>query len=248
MDPQRPASVAALEDLPRSLEHEFLDPALPIPDVVNGLDAAARAGAAAAVVRPCDMEHCARILAGTAVVPASVVSFPHGTANTATKLYEARELVRRGARQLGLVVAISRLMAREFQHVQTELLQFSELCHKEGARAGAILEAGALSDELRVIAWRCAASAGMDFVETATGFSRVEYVAVDPQTVRKHLSGQVDIKISGIASLEQAIDALHAGYARIGAAEAGTILAAWQAQLAAQKQDPSGGAGPGSVS
>ena len=42
--------------------------------------------------------------------------------------------LRRGAKEIDMVVAISKLLSREFQHVQVELLQMSELCHIAASR------------------------------------------------------------------------------------------------------------------
>ena len=106
-----------------------------------------------------------------AVKPGSVSGFPHGSQNTATKLYETRDLLRRGAKEIDMVIAISKLLSREFQHVQTELSQMSEACHKEGAILKVILETAYLTDELKIIACRCCERAEVDFVKTSTGFA-----------------------------------------------------------------------------
>ncbi|MGA2772753.1 MAG: hypothetical protein ABSG26_18245 [Bryobacteraceae bacterium] len=44
--------------------------------------------------------------------------------------------LRRGAKEIDMVVAISKLLSREFQHVQVELLQMSELCHIAASATG----------------------------------------------------------------------------------------------------------------
>ena len=126
-------------------------------------------------MRPCDIDLAVRTLQGSSVKAGAVCGFPHGSQNTATKLYEARDLLRRGAREIDMVIAISKLLSREFQHVQMELLQISESCHKEGALLKVILENAYLTDELKIIACRCCERAEVDFVKTSTGFADSGY-------------------------------------------------------------------------
>src|SRR5207248_4471667 len=108
----------------------LVKPELTGEQVVEGLEMAKRYGIACVSVRPCDIDLAVRTLQGSPVKPGSVAGFPHGSQNTATKLYETRDLLRRGAREIDMVIAISKLLSREFQHVQTELIQMAESCHK----------------------------------------------------------------------------------------------------------------------
>ena len=143
------------EGLAQLIDHPLVKPELTDEQVIEGLELAKRYHIASASVRPCDIDLAVRTLQGSGVKPGAVCGFPHGSQNTATKLYEARDLLRRGAREIDMVVAISKLLSREFQHVQMELLQMSELCHKEGALLKVILENAYLTDELKIIACRC---------------------------------------------------------------------------------------------
>ena len=143
------------EELASLLGLPLLGPELPVAQVIEGLELAKRLGLASVTVRPCDIDVAVRILGNAAVVPSATVSFPHGAASTAVKLYEVRDLLRRGARQIEMVVAISKLISREFPYVQTELLQAAEACHGQSARLTVVLESAYLTDELKIIACRC---------------------------------------------------------------------------------------------
>ena len=126
MDPPVRPPLASFQDIARMIDHALVKPELTGAQVVEGLELAKRCRVATATVRPCDIELAVRTLEGSPVRLASVSGFPHGSGNTATKLYETRDLLRRGAKEIDMVVAISSLLSREFQHVQTELLQVSE--------------------------------------------------------------------------------------------------------------------------
>src|SRR5262245_27332875 len=135
MDPNTAAAVAPLttwEQVAKMIDHSLVRPELTAEQIVEGTELARRYNVASVSVRPADLELVVRLLDGSDVKPGSVAGFPHGSQNTATKLYETRDLLRRGAKEIDMVINYGKLLSREFQHVQTELLQMSEACHKEG--------------------------------------------------------------------------------------------------------------------
>ena len=184
-------------------------------------------------MRPCDIDLAVRTLQGGSVKPGAVCGFPHGSQNTATKLYEARDLLRRGAREIDMAIAISKLVSREFQYVQMELQQMAELCHKEGALLKVILENAYLSDELKIIACRCCERAEVDFVQTSTGFAASGYTLADIALMRRHLPEEIGGKAAGgIRTLDQVLEVYEAGCTRIGTTSTAAILDEWKARLA----------------
>jgi deoxyribose-phosphate aldolase len=225
------APPATYEELAGTIGYALVAPQLSGEQVLAGLAAARRYGVGGVTVRPCDIDLAVRTLDGSAVRPGAVCGFPHGSAVTGTKLYEARDLLRRGARDIEVVIGISRLLSREFQHVQTELLQMAESCHKEGAALTVILECGWLTDELKIIACACCERAEADFVALATGFGPAAAV-VDLKLLRAHLPEEVGLKAAA-ATLEETLDLRAAGCARIATTEAGVILDEWKSRLAA---------------
>jgi len=227
------------ESLAQLIDHSLVKPGLSDEQVVEGLELAKRYRVASASVRPCDIDLAVRTLQGTAVKAASVSGFPHGSTNTATKLYETRDLLRRGAREIDMVVAISKLISREFQHVQMELLQMSELCHKEGALLKVILETGYLTGEQTIIACRCCERAEVDFVRTCTGFGPRGYTSADIGLLRKYLPEEIGVKAAGgLRTLAQAREAHELGCTRLGTTSTAAILDEWKAQLQNSGTDP----------
>jgi deoxyribose-phosphate aldolase len=222
---------ATYEDLAGAIDSTLVGPQLTAQQVHDGLVAARRYGVGTVTVRPCDIDAAVRTLEGSPVRPGAVCGFPHGSSHTGTKLYEGRDLLRRGAREIAMVVGISRLLSREFQHVQTELLQMAESCHKEGAKLTVILESGWLTDELKIIACACCERAEADFVALATGFGPAA-PGSDLALVRAHLPEEVGL-VCGAATLDEALELHRAGCARIAASDTGAILDEWRSRLAA---------------
>ena len=221
------------ESLAQLIDHPLVEPELTDEQVIEGLELARRYHIASASVRPCDIDLAVRTLQGGSVRAGAVCGFPHGSQNTASKLYEARDLLRRGAREIDMVMAISKLLSREFQHVQMELLQMSELCHKEGALLKVILENAYLTDELKIIACRCAERAEVDFVTTSTGFAPTGYTLGDIALMRRHLPEEIGVEAAGgIRTLDQALEVYQAGCTCISTTSTAAILDEWQARLA----------------
>jgi len=225
---------ATYEDLAGRIDYPLVEPQLTDEQVVEGLKLARRYGVACAVVRPCDIDLAVRTLQGGTVRPGAVCGFPHGTQSTAGKLYEARDLLRRGAKEIDMVIAIPKMLSREFQHVQAELLQMAESCHKEGAVLKVILENHYLSDELKIIACRCAERAEADFVSTHTGYAPGGWTPEDVRLMRRHVPEEMGVKVHGIATLAEALSAIEAGAGRLGATSPGAVLDEWKQRLAPQ--------------
>src|SRR6476661_545797 len=140
------------ESLASLVNHTLLEPELTNAQVVDGLDLAKRYGIATVTLRPCDADLGVRILQGSPVRPGSIVSYPYGFQSTAVKLYEARDLLRRGVQELEVVIGSSKLLSREFQQVQTEINQFVEACRGASARLTVFLEISLLTAEQKIIA------------------------------------------------------------------------------------------------
>ena len=233
MSPEPRPPLSGYEDFARLIDHSLVDPELTTAQVLEGLEMTKRYRIACASVRPCDIDLAVRTLGGSTVKPGSVSGFPHGSQNTATKLFETRDLLRRGAKEIDMVISISKLRSREFQHVQTELSQMSEACHKEGAILKVILETAWLTDELKIIACRCCERAEVDFVRTSTGFAPSNYTLDDLKLMRKYLPEEIGVQAAGgLRSVEDILVAYEAGCSRIGTNSTAAILDEWKARLA----------------
>ena len=212
------------ESLAGILNQTLLDPALSNSQVVEALEAAKRAGAGMVTVRACDIDLAVRLLAGSQTRAGAIVGYPYGFQNTAVKLYEARDLLRRGAREIGAVIGASKLLSREFQHLQTELNQLSESCRAEGATFTVSWQSSLLTHELKVIACTCCERAEVGFV----GMDAV----ADLDLLRTHLPDETGIEASGVSGLDEALRLRELGVARIATTSSAAILSAWKARIA----------------
>jgi deoxyribose-phosphate aldolase len=158
-------------------------------------------------------------------------------------LYETRDLLRRGAREIDMVVNFGKLRSRQFQYVESELLQMADLCHQNGAILKVIFENAWLTDELKVVACRICERTGVDFAKTSTGFAPSGYTLEDIRLMRANLPEHIGVKAAGgVRSVDSLLEVYEAGCSRIGATQTAAILEEFRSRLAAGPAvtDPAG--------
>lgn len=213
------------EDVAGRLELTLTRPDLREEDVDAACRQAAGYRIGAVVVRPSDVDMAVRILGETGVAIASVAGFPHGSSNTGTKLYEGRDLLRRGAREINLVVNYGKMLSRQFQHVETEILQMSESCHQSEAILKIIFESVYLAEDLKIILCKMAKRTDSDFIETDSAASLPLLKTICKDVVK--------LKVSSAGTLEHFLHAYNAGCERYGSADPFAIADEWKRSLEA---------------
>jgi deoxyribose-phosphate aldolase len=220
-----PQQVDTYETLAQTIDHELLHPALSDSAVAEGCRLAREYRVASVVVRPVDVDAVIRWMQGSGVKVASTVGYPDGTSNTATKLYEGRDLLRRGVKELDMMISVGKLISREFQFVETELMQMAKSCAEAGATLKVNLGSQYLDNDLKIIAFKICKRIEAPFVG-------VGYSLQDLSLLRPLLKDRVQMKaVSGIDSLAHALEVREAGCTRMAATATASILDDWKVQL-----------------
>lgn len=231
-DLQRPEPIT-YEDLARRIDHSAVRPEFGDEQVAAELRLALRYGVASVFVRPSDADLAVRMLEGSPVKPGSVVGFPHGGATTAVKVYETRDLLRRGIREIDMVLNIGKLVSRQFQYVEMEVMQIAKACHEERAVLKVIFENAYLTEDLKVIACKIVKRAEADYANTSTGCAPSGSALEDLVLMKRILKDVCGLKAAGgIRSLDAALEAYRLGADRIGATRTADILDEWKQRLA----------------
>ncbi|HYO84595.1 MAG TPA: hypothetical protein VES20_24550 [Bryobacteraceae bacterium] len=222
MDP-KPAPL----DLPPSpaplLDYHLLDPALTFEQVADGCRLATELGLRAVVVRPCDVQLAAQWMAGSSVRLCSTAGFPDGTSTTAVKLYELRDLLRLGAKEVELYLNPALLLSRSFQHVETELLQASESCRNSGTRLIVAFGSHPFSEDVKIICTKIAKR--VEAAAISLPYSEANTVLLKPL-----LKDVLTLKSAAGAESFQQVETLRAaGWSSTVAADPAGILAEWKA-------------------
>jgi deoxyribose-phosphate aldolase len=213
------------EDIARLIDHTLLKPEA-MPEQIERLCDEARAYQFATVcVNPIYVGLAVDRLAGSGVAVCAVVAFPLGATTTATKVYEARQILNEGGREVDMVISIGALKAGQHTAVADDIAQVAAACHGEDALLKVILETALLTDEEKVTACRLAASAGADFVKTSTGFSSGGATLEDVRLMRRTVGPDIGVKAAGgIRSYADAVVMIEAGASRIGASAGVAIV------------------------
>ncbi len=234
--------LASYEALARMIDHSLLRPELTEEQIEAGCRTARQHGVASVTVRPADVDIAVEWMGGSGVAVGTVAGFPHGSSTTAAKLYEIRDLLRRGVKEVDIVINIGKLLSRRFQYVETELRQAAESCHESGAILKVIFENAFLTDELKIIACRICTRAQVDFVKTSTGFAPTGCTLEDLRLMRAHSGPEVRIKAAGgVRTLDMALRVYEAGCDRFGATATVQILEEWKARLRQQPESSAPG-------
>ncbi len=231
--PLLPPPLTTYQALAKMIDHSLLRPELTDAQVREGCRIAREYNTANVTVRPADVDVAVREMQGSGVPVGSVAGFPHGSSSIPVKLYEARDLVARGAEEIDMVLNIGQLLSRNFRYIESELAQMAEACHESGAILKVIFENAYLTDELKIVACRIATSTRCDFVKTSTGFAPSGATIEDLRLMREHAGPEVQVKAAGgVRTLDKALEVHAAGCTRFGATATAALLEDWKKRLA----------------
>jgi deoxyribose-phosphate aldolase len=158
----------------------------------------------------------------------TVIGFPLGYSDTASKVFETEEAIRQGADELDLVWSQTAYHSG-MNWPKIEIAQIAKVCHEEERILKVIIETANLNESQIKEACLICQDAGADFVKTSTGFASRGASVDDILTMRGILASHVGIKASGgIKTLDFAIELLRAGADRIGTSSAKQLMEAWR--------------------
>lgn len=158
---------------------------------------------------------CREILRSSKVLIASVVGFPLGANDSATKAFETNRAINLGASEIDMVLNIGALKAAEYSFVERDI--FDVVRAAEGKIVKVILETSLLTDDEKKKACELSVKAGAHFVKTSTGFGGGGATVEDILLMKSVVGQQAKIKASGgIRDLETAKKMIEAGAVRLG--------------------------------
>jgi len=206
-------------------DHTIIKPTLTESEVIAGCEKAAQYGVASVHVQPTYIPLAAKILQGTGVLPAIPLGFPHGGHTTQTKLFEARNALENGAREMDMVLNLIKLHSHEDAYVRDEIHAVVELGHQAGILVKVIICVGYLDQEEIIRASKLSAEAGADFVKTSTGFDPSGATPENVRLIWETVGPKVQVKAAqGVRSLENSFALIDAGASRLGATATFEIL------------------------
>lgn len=158
----------------------------------------------------------------------TVIGFPFGFEDTATKVAETKEAIKNGADELDLVWSQTAFHSG-MSWPKIEIAQIAKICHQEERILKVIIETAYLNSSQIQEACLICQDAGADYVKTSTGYAPTGAKVEDIVLMREVLPSAIGIKASGgIKTLDFALDLIKAGADRIGTSSAKALMEAWR--------------------
>ncbi len=224
------------EDVARMVDFPLQAPVFSEAQISDGCDFARLYRIGSITVRPSDAQMAVKWMESSGVVVASVAGFPHGNETTSTKLSAIRDLIGRGIGEIETCLNIGKMVSRQFQYVEMELMQLAEECHKWQVKLRVTVENHWLAHDLKVIGYKIMKRAGVDSVRAAGVFGAAPYAMEDIEFMASKFAGSavaVDAG-RGAKSLEDVKALYQAGCARLALIQPKSVLDEWKAELAEQ--------------
>ena len=215
----------SVSDIAKMIDHSLLRPNLTEAEFLEGVDLSRKFQVATCSVVPFDVARAVKLLEGSNVPVSTVVAFPHGTVPTDVKVFEGKRSLENGAIELDMVMAISRMLAGDYEYVEDDIRAMAELAHAHGAELKVIFENCYLTKEMIVKACQLSEKAGADFVKTSTGYGTSGATLEDIKLMKASVSPKMKVKAAGgIRTLDEFLQYRAAGTDRIATRGSQAIL------------------------
>ena len=145
----------------------------------------------------------------------TVIGFPNGYSTTMVKVFEAKEAIVNGAKEIDMVVNLGWVKDGLWNRVLEEIQAVKRSCGSLVLKV--IVETCLLTQEEKIRLCQIVSDSGADFIKTSTGFSTAGATREDVALFQAHVAPHVKIKAAGgIATLQDAWDFLTLGAERLG--------------------------------
>ena len=185
-------------------------------DIQSLADSARKYGVIAVFALPGWTPSLANLLADEPhIAIGGVVGFPSGGESTASKVFQAKDLIAMGCSELDMVVNIGQLRSQRHAEVEADIRAVVEAADGRGVKV--ILECGLLSDDQIRHGCEICVRAGARFVKTGTGWADCTRIAEYISLMHACVGDAIGIKAAGgIRDLATLVDLYERGARRFG--------------------------------
>jgi len=196
------------------VDHTELMPTAKWEDIKRLCDDAVYYGTSSICIPPSYVKQAAEYL-GDKMAVCTVIGFPHGYNTTATKVFEVKEAIKEGAKEVDMVINIGWAKDGKFDAITGEIKALKEAAGEHILKV--IIETGYLTDEEKAALCKCVTDAGADYIKTCTGFGPGKATVEDIALFFKNIGKDVKVKASsGMTALDQGETFLKMGVDRLG--------------------------------
>ena len=201
-------------DVLKIVDHTLLAQTATWAEIREILDDAMKFQTASACIPAAYVKQAAEYVEGKLPI-CTVIGFPNGYSTTATKVFETRDAIANGAREIDMVINIGFLKDGRYDEVEEEIRRIHEAC--EGKILKVIIETCLLTEEEKIKMCEIVTRAGAEFIKTSTGFSKAGATFEDVKLMKEHVGKGVRVKAAGgISSFADAEEFMRLGAERLG--------------------------------
>lgn len=203
-----------VENILKIVDHTLLLQTSTWEEIKQICDDAMKYGTASVCIPPCYVKQAAEYM-GDKMTVCTVIGFPNGNCTTATKVFETKDAIANGAKEIDMVINVGQLKAKNYDYVLNEIKEIKAACGDRILKV--IIETCLLTDEEKIKMCEIVTESGADFIKTSTGFSTAGATFDDVELFAKHVGKNVKIKAAGgISSLADAEKFMELGAERLG--------------------------------
>lgn len=198
----------------KTVDHTLLTQGATWEEIKEICDDAVAYGTASVCIPPSYVKRVAEYL-GDKMPVCTVIGFPNGYNTAKVKVFEARDAIENGAKEIDMVINIGDLKDKNYDKIKEEIREIKEACGDKILKV--IIETCLLTDEEKIKMCQIVTDAGADYIKTSTGFSTNGATFDDIALFAKHVGPDVKIKAAGgIKSFDDAEKFIELGASRLG--------------------------------
>ena len=196
------------------VDHTLLNPAATWEEIKDICDDGIKYKTASVCIPPSYVRSAKEYVADKLRI-CTVIGFPNGYCNTATKCFETLSAVSDGADEIDMVINIGWLKDKKYEDILEEIKAVKKAC--SGKLLKVIIETCLLTREEKIKMCEIVSQSGADYIKTSTGFSTGGATKEDISLFKEHIAPHLKIKAAGgISSLKDAEDFINLGALRLG--------------------------------
>ena len=206
----------------KKVDHTLLKADATKADILRICNEAMENNTASICINPSYIEYAVSVL-GDKIPVCTVIGFPLGAMTTAAKVFEAKDAIAKGAKEVDMVINISKAKDGDFEYIEDEIRQIKTAVGDNILKV--IIETCLLTDDEKIALCKAVTNAGADYIKTSTGFSTGGATFHDIELFAKYTEGKCKIKAAGgIRTRDDMEKFIALGAERLGTSSAIKIL------------------------
>ena len=221
-----------VEELAKMIDQTLLKPYATDEDLIKHCEEAKKYNFKTVAINNAPVAMCKNFLEGTDILCDAAISFPLGQSTIETKVFEAQDVIDKGAGEIDYVVNVGKVKSHDYEYVEEEMRRMVEVCHKNNRICKVIFENCYLEDCEKEKLCEIALKTNIDFIKTSTGFGTSGATLEDVKLMKRCVGDKIKIKAAGgIRNAKDALAFIEAGASRIGTSAGPKIIDEYKQML-----------------